>query len=123
MSAPLPCLRTTASFFPHQELLKLAKAKYLKASKVVERIVDYSDEQAYEQSQALQASGAQRRAASMKRLPGSADHPLVHVSNPTKRPYSNHQLSQVSCYLNMALCATKQREAAEAIHYCNKALE
>ncbi|KAL6766237.1 FKB99 [Auxenochlorella protothecoides x Auxenochlorella symbiontica] len=66
-----------------RELLKLAKAKYLKASKVVERIVDYADDQTYKQSQTL----------------------------------------QVSCYLNLALCATKQREAAEAIHYCNKALE
>ncbi|KFM28310.1 Peptidyl-prolyl cis-trans isomerase PASTICCINO1 [Auxenochlorella protothecoides] len=74
-----------------RELLKLAKAKYLKASKVVERIVDYADDQTYEQSQTLQASRARG--------------------------------DFVSCYLNLALCATKQREAAEAIHYCNKALE
>ncbi|KAK2078729.1 hypothetical protein QBZ16_003569 [Prototheca wickerhamii] len=62
--------------------LKLAKAKYLKAARVMER------------------TGA----------PDDATH-MANVA------------VQVSCYLNMALCALKQQEAGEAMHYTGKTLE
>lgn len=80
--------------------------------------MDYADDQTYEQSQTLQASRAR------------GDFVCWSVMAPPLCLVPTHPMPatfiypwQVSCYLNLALCATKQREAAEAIHYCNKALE